>query len=178
MSDPTAPSSLPPEPNPAPGAGAPPLPPQPAVAGSFSTASGTSTTGLASNVAAGLACIFSIVGGIVFLILEKKDQFVRFYAMQSLIVGGASICFSIALNIVSFILVHLPVVGRLIALLLAFVGMIVGLGFFALWIVMIVKAFTSKEWEVPYVGKIAREQLARMAASEGTPPTPSAPTAS
>ncbi len=174
MSDPNAPSS----PNPAPGAGAPPLPQQPATTDASAASAGGSSTGLASNVAAGLACIFSIVGGIVFLILEKKDQFVRFYAMQALIVGGASICFSIALNIVSFILVHLPVVGRLIALLLAFVGMIVGLGFFALWIVMIVKAFTNKEWEVPYVGKIAREQLAKMAASASSPSTPTAPTAS
>ncbi len=174
MSDPTAPSSLQPELNPAPSASAPPLPSQPAAG----AAPGASGSGLAPNIAAALACLFSVVGGIVFLVIEKKDQFVRFYAMQSLIVGGASICFSVALSIVLRILVHIPVLGPLLVILLGLLSLVVWLGFLALSVVMIVKAFTSKEWEVPYVGKIARDQLARMAASEATPPAPSAPTAS
>src|SRR5215210_4118924 len=37
------------------------------------------STGLPSNVAAALACI-PLVGGLIFYILEKRDQFVRFYA--------------------------------------------------------------------------------------------------
>jgi uncharacterized membrane protein len=165
MSDPTVPPS--PEPEPASGpAAAPPIPPQPAAQsaptdpGAAQPASGG--TGLAPNVAAGLACIFSIVGGIVFLILEKKDQFVRFYAMQSLMLGGAYMAFSFALQILSWILLHIPLVGRLIVILLGLLGMLVGLAFFAVWIVTIVKAFSGKEWEIPYIGKIAREQLARV----------------
>jgi len=170
MSDPTVPSSLPPEPASNPAA-TPPLPPSsaaPSTAPDPAAAQPTAaSTGLAPNIAAGLACIFSIVGGIVFLILEKKDQFVRFYAMQALILGGASIAFSIALQIVSFILIHIPFVGRLIAILLGLLGMVVGLAFFAVWIVTILKAFSGKEWEIPYIGKIAREQLAKI-----TPVTP------
>ena len=38
------------------------------------------STGLPSNVAAALAC-FPLIGGIIFYILEKRDGFVRFYAM-------------------------------------------------------------------------------------------------
>lgn len=168
MSDPNAPSS----PNPAPGAGAPP-PQQPVPAEAAAPGSG-----LAPNIAAGLACLFPLIGGIVFLVIEKKDQFVRFYAMQSLIVGGALLCFSIALNILVRILVHIPVLGPLLILLLGLLSIVVWLGFLVLSIVMIIKAFTNKEWEIPYVGKIAREQLARMAASSTTPPAPTAPTAS
>ena len=56
------------------------------------------TTGLPSNVAAALACI-PLIGGLIFYILEKHDQFVRFYAMQSIIFGGAWFLF----NIVSMI---------------------------------------------------------------------------
>jgi uncharacterized membrane protein len=39
-------------------------------------------------VAAALACI-PLIGGIIFYIVEKHDGFVRFYAMQSIIFGGA-----------------------------------------------------------------------------------------
>jgi len=35
-------------------------------------------------VAAAIACI-PLIGGIIFYILEKHDSFVRFYAMQSII---------------------------------------------------------------------------------------------
>ena len=40
------------------------------------------------------------MGGLIFYILEKHDQFVRFYAMQSIIFGGAWFLF----NIVSLII--------------------------------------------------------------------------
>ena len=39
-------------------------------------------------MAAALACI-PLIGGIIFYIVEKHDAFVRFYAMQSIIFGGA-----------------------------------------------------------------------------------------
>ena len=52
------------------------------------------TTGLPANVAAALACI-PLIGGIIFYILEKRNRFVRFYAMQSIIFGGVWILFSI-----------------------------------------------------------------------------------
>ncbi|MDQ6912969.1 MAG: hypothetical protein M3128_08865, partial [Verrucomicrobiota bacterium] len=55
----------------------------------------STTTDLPSNVAAALACI-PLIGGIIFYVLEKRDAFVRFYAMQSIIFGGAWIIFSIA----------------------------------------------------------------------------------
>ena len=127
------------------------------------TAASAETTGLPPHVAACLACAFSIVGGVVFLILEKKDKFVRFYAMQSVILGGGVIVFFTALEIIAWILHHIPFLGVLFAFLLGLVGAVVGLGYLALIIVTAVKAFTGKEWEIPYLGKIARDQLAARA---------------
>ena len=54
----------------------------------------STSTGLPSNVAAAIACI-PLIGGIIFYILEKHDSFVRFYAMQSIIFGGAWFLFNI-----------------------------------------------------------------------------------
>ncbi len=66
-----------------------------------------STTGLPSNVAAALACI-PLIGGIIFYVLEKRDAFVRFYAMQSIIFGGAWLVFVIVFNIAHAILTPIP----------------------------------------------------------------------
>ena len=151
MSDPAAPSSRPPE-QPAGSAAAPDASSQPAVS--------IDETGLPPNLAACLACIFSLVGGIVFLVLEKKDKFVRFYAMQAVILGGAALVFYMALEFISWIVSHIAFLGGLLVILLQFVGMLVGLAYVALIIVTAVKAFSGKEWEIPYLGKIARDQLA------------------
>src|SRR6266480_1153882 len=66
-----------------------------------------STTGLPSNVAAAIACL-PLVGGIIFYVLEKRDGFVRFYAMQSIIFGIAWILISIACAIVYGVFSAIP----------------------------------------------------------------------
>jgi len=78
MPDPTEPSQPPP----------PPPSPEPEPSGA------STSTGLPSNVAAAIACI-PLIGGIIFYILEKRDSFVRFYAMQSIIFGCAWFLFNI-----------------------------------------------------------------------------------
>src|SRR3954462_11316699 len=93
-----------------------PIPPRaadPIVSGGATS----STTGLPSNVAAALACI-PLVGGIIFYVLEKHDQFVRFYAMQSIIFGGAWVIFSIIWNILFHVLVPIPMLGWIFGLFL------------------------------------------------------------
>src|SRR3954463_13151898 len=72
------------------------------------------TTDLPSNVAATLAC-FPLIGGIIFYVLEKRDGFVRFYAMQSIIFGAAWFLFNILSSIMHGILSAIPGIGPLLA---------------------------------------------------------------
>jgi len=111
---------------------------------------------LQSNVAAALASFLLLVGGVAFLILEKKDQFVRFYAMQSVFLGGVYVALSIAMSIAFAILHGVPLVGTLLLM----VSIVVRLGIFLAWVMTVVKAYSGKEWEIPYLGKLARQQLA------------------
>jgi len=117
------------------------------------------TTGLQPNVAAGLASIFTLVGGIVFLILEKRDKYVRFYAMQSVFLGGAIVAASIVTQIVALIFSHLPLIGWLIALLVGMLFWVLWLGWFVVYLITIIKAFSNQEWEIPVLGPLARKQL-------------------
>jgi uncharacterized membrane protein len=113
---------------------------------------------LPSNVAAALACI-PLVGGLIFYILEKHDQFVRFYAMQSIIFGGAWFLFNIVSMILQKIFWVLPVLGPILAGLWAFVSFVVQLGLLVIMIIAMVKAFTGVRWDIPFVGPIARKQM-------------------
>src|SRR3979411_465944 len=87
MPDPADPLESQPVPSSA-DAGPPPPPPVPG------REVNASTLDLPSNVAAALACV-PLVGGIIFYILEKRDSFVRFFAMQSIIFCGAWIIFNL-----------------------------------------------------------------------------------
>jgi uncharacterized membrane protein len=116
------------------------------------------STGLPSNVAAALACI-PLIGGLIFYILEKHDQFVRFYAMQSIIFGGIWFLFNVIAHIVGSILWSIPVAGAIFGMLWSFVSAVIQLGLLVLMIVAMVKAFTGVRWDIPWVGPIARKQV-------------------
>ena len=115
------------------------------------------STGLPSNVAAALAC-FQLVGGIIFYVLEKRDSFVRFYAMQSIIFGAAWFLFGIAWRIAFSVLTSIPALGWLFAFLLWLVWAVVNVGFLVILIIAIVKAFSGVRWDIPWVGPMARKQ--------------------
>jgi uncharacterized membrane protein len=138
-----------------------PVNPTPAPAANPAPAHGantTTTTGLPSNVAAALACI-PLIGGLVFYILEKHDQFVRFYAMQSIIFGGVWFLFNLASWILHVIFATIPVIGWALSGLWVFVSALVHLGLFVIMIIAMIKAFSGVRWDIPYIGPIARKQV-------------------
>jgi uncharacterized membrane protein len=90
------------------------------------------------------------VTGVIFLVLEKNNKFVRFHAMQSLLLFGP-------IHLLLIVLGFIPILGWL-------VGIFLSLGSFILWIVCMWKAFQGEMFKLPYVGELAEKQLAKMAA--------------
>ena len=119
---------------------------------------GPKSTGLPSNIAAALACI-PLIGGLVFYVLEKQDQFVRFYAMQSIILGGVFVLSWIVYSILFGILTPIPAIGFVFVIILGVAWALIRVAFVVLWIIATVKAFTGVRWDIPYVGPIARKQV-------------------
>ena len=117
------------------------------------------TSGLPSNIGAALSIFFLLVGGVVFLLVEKKDSLTKFWAMQSIILGAVWLVVRLAFLMVGAILYHIFLPLSLLWWLLA---TLVNLGFLAVWIICIYQAFNGKRWEIPFLGRIAREQLARL----------------
>ncbi len=103
-----------------------------------------SSTGLQSNIAGALTYVFGFVTGIIFMVVERKDEFVRFHAIQSTII-------SVILLALSTLLSNVPIFGGLIALL-------IGPASFILWVFLIYKAYKNEWFELPIIGKIAKDQ--------------------
>lgn len=112
-----------------------------------------SDTGLPSNVGAGICAIFTLVGGIIFYFIEKKDLFVRHWAVQGIFFGGTTLAFSIAVKIAAVVFHAIPGIGGLLLGLLALVSLLVNLAFIILWILGVIKAFQGQRWEYPYISE-------------------------
>jgi uncharacterized membrane protein len=98
-----------------------------------------------SRVIAVLAYVGGALTGIVVLVMEKKDQFVRFHAMQS------TVTFLLVL-VANLLITSLPVVGRMAYYPFA-------LAVTGLWIALMVKAFQGARYKLPYIGDFAERQL-------------------
>lgn len=96
---------------------------------------------LPKNTAGALSYVLGPVTGIIFLVISK-DNFVRFHAMQSIVVF---LGLFILQWVLTFTIILLPLVP-----LLTIVG-------FVLWLMLIYKAWKGEEWEVPVVGAYARK---------------------
>ena len=100
-----------------------------------------STTELPQNVA-GLLCYLGVwITGIVFLVIEQKNKFVRFHAIQSIVVFGA-------LTVASAMLSWIPIVG-------GFFGAVIGILAFILWLVLMIRAYQGELFKVPVAGDVA-----------------------
>ena len=108
-------------------------------------ANSKTSTGLQANVAGALSYVLGWVTGIVFLVLEKENKYVRFHAIQSIVVFGAV---TVAEIVFSFI----PFVGWILNLLL-------GIGAFVLWIVLILRAYQGRSCKIAFAGNIAEQQI-------------------
>jgi uncharacterized membrane protein len=109
--------------------------------------------GLTPNLAAALSYLLMPLTGIVFLVVEKTNAFVRFHAMQSTVLGVAWIVFWIGLTILTSLV---PVLGWIVGFL---ISIVLWLGGFILWLLLMWNAYQGKEWELPVVGPFARKQL-------------------
>ncbi|MBA7683018.1 hypothetical protein ES703_91374 [subsurface metagenome] len=100
--------------------------------------------GLSENVAGLLCYVLGWVSGIVFFLIEPDNKFVRFHAIQSIIVFGI-------LNIASVILGWIPFIGP-------FFAWIIGVLSFILWIVLMIKAYQGTRYKVPWAGNLAEKR--------------------
>ena len=104
------------------------------------------STGFDANVAAALSYLVGFVTGIIFLVLEKENRFVRFHALQSTLLFAGIVALDILLQIV-------PILGALVVVFLVIPASAV------LWLLMMFKAYQGEEYRLPLVGPFAADRI-------------------
>lgn len=106
---------------------------------------GKTSTGIKPNVSALLCYLLGFITGIVFLLIEKENKFVRFHAMQSIVTFGA-------LFVICWIVPFLPYI-RVVLLPILFIGEL------ALWIILMIKGYQGEKFKLPVVGDFAEKNI-------------------
>lgn len=110
-------------------------------------------TGLEPNVAGLLCYVLGWITGLVFFLIEKDDEFIRFHAMQSIIVFGALHAAMIIMGVFYWI----PYVG----ILFMVVASLISIAAFVLWIILMVKAYQGERYKLPVAGDMAEKYSAK-----------------
>lgn len=103
---------------------------------------GKCSTGLQPNVAALLSYIAGFVSGIVFLVIEKENKFVRFHALQSIITFGA-------IFVLQWVFAFMFYMSALVPIL--------NLAGLVLWVLLMVKAYRGEMFKLPVIGNIVEK---------------------
>ena len=107
---------------------------------------GQTSTGLDANLAAALAYAVGWVSGLAFLLFEQDNKFVKFHALQSVIVfGGLSLAWMIAWSV--------PFLGWIVAIF------IIPPLTAVLWLILMYKAYQGERFKVPGAGDMAEQRL-------------------
>jgi len=100
---------------------------------------------LKENVVGALCYVLGWITGIVFLIVEKKNKFVRFHAMQSLLTF-------LPLSVIGGAIRWVPLVGWVISGLIWILSLI-------LWLILMIKAYQGEMYKLPIAGDLAEQFL-------------------
>lgn len=92
-----------------------------------------------------LAYLFPIVTGIVFLIIEKEDEFVRKCAAQAVVFG-------IAMAILSMGASMMPFLSGILSFALKII-------FFVFWILLMVKAKNNVYYRLPIISDLSEKYI-------------------
>ena len=128
-------------------------------AGKAATVTATSTTatvgGMTDNVAGMLAYI-TIIPAIIFLVMEpyNKNRFIRFHSWQCLFFAGVLFVLHVGLSIFAFV--------PFLALITFPLHLLVSLGGFIFWIVLLMKANQGQMYKLPVIGDLAEKQAKAM----------------
>ena len=100
------------------------------------------------KLASTLCYLFACVSGIIFLIIETENRQVRFHALQSLLTFGILAILSVG-SAVLMIFTNFAV--------FQLANVVVYLGQFVLWLVLVVRTYQGQTIFLPFVGKIAQD---------------------
>ena len=117
-----------------------------------------SSTGLDPHVAATLAYLAGPFSGVLILLAERTNSYVRFHAWQSVLgLGGLGLIVALLLGLAFASVIVSATAFRTLLI----TSWIVWVFWILVWAVCVVRAFTRRRWKLPIAGTYAERLSAR-----------------
>jgi len=117
-----------------------------------------SSTGLDAHVAATLAYLAGPFSGVLILLAERSNSYVRFHAWQSVLgLGGLGLIVALLLGLAFASVIVSATAFRTLLI----TSWIVWVFWILVWAVCVVRAFTRRRWKLPIAGPYAERLSAR-----------------
>jgi uncharacterized membrane protein len=121
-----------------------------------------SSTGLDENIASLLAYLFQFLGGLIFFLIEKDSRFVRFHAMQSMLLSGVFWVAIIGLNILSLVLALIVgqvsgLLGSLVWVFTTLLEVVIAIACLIGLVLCMIKAYQNQYFKLPFLGNFAEK---------------------
>jgi len=107
-----------------------------------------SSTGMEPKIAILIAYLFGWIGGLIILLIEKENKFVKWNALQALILGIIEVA---CILVISVILGLIPFIGWFF---FSWLGYVAAAVCWVLGIVAIVKGFQGKTFRIPGISSL------------------------
>ena len=126
-----------------------------------------SSIGLAPNIAAALSYIWIV--GLVLFFIEKENKFIRFHAMQSVLMGALWFVLVIVMMIINVIIGVIfgvaaaaagdagGIIGMIVSLISGLIWLVIPLLFLGALIFAAIKAYGGAIFKFPVIGNMAEK---------------------
>jgi uncharacterized membrane protein len=120
------------------------------------------STGFEENIDGLLCYVLGWISGIFFIVRERENKFVRYHAIQSVVVFGAItiiyIVIFVILNSVAGMFRFIPVFSFILSAVFGIVAWLLGLLSMILWIILMAYAYQGQRYKLPWVGNFAQKR--------------------
>ncbi len=106
------------------------------------------------NIVAALSYFLGFITGVIILLVEKQDKYIRFHAMQSVVIFGALFVFNLVFSLIFGSLTFLGFLASIINTLISIVSVVV-------WVISMIKAYQGVVYKWPIVGDFAEKQVGK-----------------
>lgn len=115
--------------------------------------------GLEENIAGALAYLLGFLTGIILLLIEKDNDFVRFHAAQSTVIFIAIFVLTMILNVITMAISLGGSMLGIISMIFGLLNMLIMLLALILWIYLMFMAYKGNKTRIPVAAGIADSLL-------------------
>jgi len=111
-----------------------------------------------SNLMAALGYLIGLLAIVLFFI-KKEDRFVRFHALQSVLLSVAFFVIIVVIVIISVVAAFIPGVGQVIGCVFTIIELVLLLAFVAVDLYAAYMAYQGILWEIPVLGGFVKGHI-------------------